>query len=100
MMRTLAEPQANLDGDVVVEPFERHQVTVSIRGRPVDVRMTRVQGLWLASAATLDGPSLGHNHSPFLAVRAALDPLGGQLVDVLAAVREIAPVAADHRSSR
>lgn len=91
MIPSLLE-HGSADGDVRLAPIERRSVTVVIHGRPVDVRLTRVQGRWLASAQTLEGPTLGRDHSPFLAVSQALEPLGGQLLDVLGAMRDLEPV--------
>ncbi|HEX6139577.1 MAG TPA: hypothetical protein VF013_03835 [Candidatus Limnocylindria bacterium] len=88
MMPGLLEHGA-ADGDVRLAPIERRSVTVDVRGRAVEVRLTRVQGRWLASAQTLEGPTLGRDHSPFLAVSQALEPLGGQLMDVLGAMRDL-----------
>jgi hypothetical protein len=37
----------------------------------------------MASVDTLDGPTVGRDHSPFLAVSRALEPIGGGLIDAL-----------------
>jgi hypothetical protein len=82
----IALPEAGADGDVRIGPIERLHVVVPLSGHRVEVRMTRVQGVWLASASTVDGPTLGRNQSPYLALSQALEPLGGGLVDALQAL--------------
>ena len=54
----------------------------------VDVRLTQLQGRWLASADTPDGPSLGLGWYPIDALEAALEPFDGFVDDLLTSVPE------------
>ena len=48
----------------------------------VDVRLLQIDGKWLASADTTDGPSLGLGRRPKYALMQALEPYSG-MVDQL-----------------
>jgi hypothetical protein len=37
----------------------------------------------MASVDTVEGPTIGRDHSPFLAVSRALEPIGGGLIDAM-----------------
>jgi hypothetical protein len=69
----------------------RHRV--DLRGTEWTVRMTRFPTGWLASVDTVDGPTLGCDASPHLALSRALEPLGVSLdvrlvsADIVAAAR-------------
>lgn len=52
----------------------------------VDVRLLRLDGKWLASADTVDGPSLGTGRMPLEALMTALEPFGGFADDLLETV--------------
>ena len=52
----------------------------------VDVRLSHVDGKWLASADTPDGPSLGIGRLPQLALLEALAPFGGLVDELMASV--------------
>jgi hypothetical protein len=41
---------------------------------------------WLASVDTVEGPTLGCNASPHLAVATAIEPIGGGLIDAISIV--------------
>jgi hypothetical protein len=50
----------------------------------IDVRWTAINGRWIASADTPDGPTLGVGSTPHEALSAALEPFGtpsGQELD-------------------
>ena len=49
----------------------------------VPLRLVRFGDRWLASATSLDGPTLGLNGSPYLAAAAALEPFGLGLAEVM-----------------
>ncbi len=49
----------------------------------VTLRLVRFGDRWLASANSLDGPTLGANGSPYLAASAALEPFGLGLTEVM-----------------
>jgi hypothetical protein len=54
----------------------------------VDVRVLEINGRWIASADTLDGPSLGVGISAMEAIAMALEPFGGIVEELLASVPE------------
>lgn len=56
----------------------------------VDVRLREINGRWIASADTLDGPSLGLGEGAIDAIKRALEPFGGIVDELLASL----PVAA------
>jgi hypothetical protein len=53
----------------------------------VDVRLLEINGRWIASADTPDGPSLGLGESSIEAIEMALQPFDGIVEDLLASVR-------------
>jgi len=53
-------------------------------GSWVDVRLTQLNGRWLASADTPDGPSLGVAWFPLDALEFALEPFDGFVDELLA----------------
>ena len=53
------------------------------------LRLVRFERGWVASADTLEGPTLGLDRSPYLAARRALEPLGIGLVAAMTAVGSI-----------
>jgi hypothetical protein len=55
----------------------------------VDLRVTRVAGVWVASADTPDGASLGCDTSRLGAVLAALEPFHGVVPELLENVRHL-----------
>lgn len=57
--------------------------TLEIGGQQRTVRMTRFARGWIASVDTLDGPTLGVDRSPYIALGRALDPLGVPLTTAL-----------------
>ena len=52
----------------------------------VDVRLSQLDGKWLASADTPQGPSLGLGRLPQLALLEALAPFGGLVDELMASV--------------
>lgn len=64
--------------------IERRTLLVGDERRTL--RLVRVAGRWLASIDTEDGPSLGADHSPYLAIARALEPLGIGLAEAMAMV--------------
>lgn len=63
---------------------------VIVGGQPHTLRLVAFERGWLASVDTVAGPTLGANHSPYLAAGRALEPLG---VDVGAAMTLVGPVS-------
>lgn len=75
--------------------------SLSVRTRRGDwttLRLVRFASGWLASADTLNGPTLGYDASPYLAAGRALAPLGIDLVAAMSSVGEV--LAARRRVSR
>jgi hypothetical protein len=54
----------------------------------VDVRVRRVEGRWLASADTPDGPTLGYGDAPLEALTSALDDFSDVRKALLASLDE------------
>jgi hypothetical protein len=52
----------------------------------VDVRLLEINGRWIASADTPDGPSLGLGESAMVAIEMALQPFDGIVDDLLASI--------------
>ena len=52
----------------------------------VDVRVLEVNGRWIASADTPDGPSLGCGLTDFEALWGALEPFAGAVDELLASL--------------
>ena len=57
-----------------------------LRGATYRLRMVRFPAGWLASVDTVEGPTLGCNASPFLAVARAIEPIGGGLMEAMSIV--------------
>ena len=53
----------------------------------VDVRLVEINGRWIASADTPDGPSLGLGDEPMPAIEGALEPYHGIADELLASLR-------------
>jgi hypothetical protein len=54
----------------------------------VDVRLREMNGRWIASADTLDGPSLGLGLGAVEAIEASLEPFEGIVDELLASLAE------------
>ena len=52
----------------------------------VDVRLLEIDGRWIASADTVDGPTLGCGTEAFAALWQALAPFEGVVGDLLASL--------------
>lgn len=52
----------------------------------VDVRLLEVNGRWIGSADTVDGPSLGCGTTSFGALWQALEPFDGVIDELLASL--------------
>lgn len=64
---------------------------IELRGVTHTLRLVRFPAGWLASVDTVDGPTLGCNASPYLAVSRAVEPIGGGLIDALSIVSALRP---------
>lgn len=70
--------------------WEARSLSVRVEGEPRRIRLVHFAGGWIASADTVHGPTLGVDHSPYLAVQRAVEPLGIGLVEALTAVGGLA----------
>ena len=61
------------------------QYRLQSEGFWVDVRLFEVNGRWIASADTVDGPTLGCGTDAFAALWHALEPFDGVVVGALLA---------------
>jgi hypothetical protein len=59
-------------------------------GFGVDVRLSQIEGRWLASADTPDGPSLGYAFDALAALYLALDPFQPAVDELLASLPALA----------
>jgi len=66
--------------------WDARRLDVTIDGEYHRLRLVRFPRGWIASADSVEGPTLGVDRSPYLAVRQALEPLGIGLVAALSAV--------------
>jgi hypothetical protein len=57
-----------------------------MRGAIYRLRLVKFPAGWLASIDTVEGPTLGCNASPYLAVSRAIEPVGGDLIDAMSIV--------------
>jgi hypothetical protein len=55
----------------------------------VDVRLLEINGRWIASADTLDGPSLGMGKGAVEAIEGALQPFEGIAEELLASLPDV-----------
>lgn len=55
----------------------------------VDVRLTHIDGRWLASADTPDGPSLGLGWQPLEALGEAREPFDGAVDELLQSLPDV-----------
>ena len=65
--------------------------TVVIAGEPRTLRLVRIRDRWLASIDTEHGPTLGADHSPYLAAARALEPIGIGLAEAMALLGPVRP---------
>ena len=62
---------------------------IELRGASYRLRLVRFPAGWLASVDTVEGPTLGYDRSPHLAVSRAVEPIGGGLIDAMSIVSAI-----------
>ena len=72
----------------LAEPRSWHarRIDVRVDGELHRLRLVRFERGWVASADSVEGPTLGVDPSPYLAARQALEPLGIGLVAAMAAL--------------
>jgi hypothetical protein len=59
---------------------------IELRGASYRLRVVRFPAGWLASVDTVEGPTLGYDSSPYLAISRAVEPIGGGLADAMSIV--------------
>jgi hypothetical protein len=62
---------------------------IDLHGVRYRLRLASFAAGWLASVDTVEGPTLGCDRSPYLAVSRAIEPIGGNLLDGLRIVSQI-----------
>ena len=65
--------------------------TIRVEGEQRTLRLLRIRDRWIASVDTDRGPTLGADHSPYLAAARALEPIGIGLAEAMALVGPIRP---------
>ena len=66
--------------------WSARRLVVVANGEHYRLRLVRFERGWIASADSVEGPTLGVDRSPYLAARQALEPLGIGLVAALSAL--------------
>ena len=66
--------------------WDARRLDMTIHGEYHRLRLVRFPRGWIASADSVEGPTLGVDRSPYLAARQALEPLGIGLAAALSAV--------------
>ncbi len=80
-----------MTGQMLHQPVWRlEHRTVTVRGRARSMRLVAFERGWLASVDTESGPTMAADRSPYLAAWRALEPLGVDLGEALAAVGPVA----------
>ena len=78
---TGAAPEPQVPGRVSGRRWRTQEHRIELRGVSYRLRLVSFAAGWLASVDTVEGPTLGCDHSPYLAVSRAVEPLGGSLVE-------------------
>jgi hypothetical protein len=65
-----------------------HTLRLTCSAFYVDLRLSEINGRWVASADTPDGPSLGLGTGAMQAIEAALEPFEGVVDELLASLRQ------------
>ncbi|HLY35426.1 MAG TPA: hypothetical protein VKU35_01790 [Candidatus Limnocylindria bacterium] len=66
--------------------FQIRTLQLSCSTFSVDARFVRINGRWIASVDTPEGPTLGHGPTAFAALWMALQPFEGVIDELLASV--------------
>lgn len=85
---TGAAPEPQVPGRVSGRRWRAQEHRIELRGVSYRLRLVSFAAGWLASVDTVEGPTLGCDHSPYLAVSRAVEPLGGSLVEAMSIVAE------------
>lgn len=65
---------------------------IALRGAVYRMRLVSFPAGWLASVDTAEGPTLGCDASPYVAVSRAIEPVGGGLIDAMSIVSALCPL--------
>ncbi len=82
------QPNASASGQWRAEEYR-----VELRGGTYRLRLVHFPAGWLASVDTVEGPTLGCDPSPYLAVSRAVEPIGGELIDAMPIIAALRPSA-------
>jgi hypothetical protein len=93
---TAARPELQSSASVSGPVWHGQEHHIELRGAPFRLRLIRFGAGWLASVDTVEGPTLGCNSSPDLAVSRAIEPIGGGLIDAMSIVSALRPSQAGH----
>ena len=88
---TGAAPEPQLPGRVSGRRWRVQEHRIELRGVSYRLRLVSFAAGWLASVDSVEGPTLGCDRSPYLAVSRALEPVGGSLVEAMSIVAGAVP---------
>lgn len=80
---TASAPDLQPNTSVSGPEWRAREHQIALRGASYRLRMVRFAAGWLASVDTVEGPTLGFDKSPYLAVSRAVEPIGGGLIDAM-----------------
>jgi hypothetical protein len=86
---TATAPELRAHGSASGPHWRGEEHRVELRGASYRLRLVRFPAGWLASVDTVEGPTLGYDRSPYLAVSRAVEPVGGGLVDAMSIVAAV-----------
>jgi hypothetical protein len=86
---TASAPDLQPHGSASGPHWRGQEHRIELRGAGYRLRLVRFPAGWLASVDTVEGPTLGYDSSPYLAVSRAVEPIGGGLVDALSIVAAV-----------
>jgi hypothetical protein len=83
---TARAPELQSSGSASGPDWRIQEHRIELRSASYLLRLVRFPAGWLASVDTVEGPTLGCNASPYLAVSRAVEPIGGGLIDAMSIV--------------
>ena len=86
---TATAPDLQPDGSASDPRWRGREHRIELRGASYQLRLVSFPAGWLASVDTVEGPTLGYDSSPYLAVSRAVEPIGGELVDAMSIVAAV-----------
>lgn len=88
---TAGRPDLQSSASVSGPIWRAQEHRIELRGATYRLRLVRFAAGWLASVDTVEGPTLGCDTSPYLAVSRAVEPIGGGLIDAMSIVSALRP---------